>query len=312
MSIKLGDYTISDLAYARTLLDATRGIRGGDDGDSTSLGLSAYLDFNTDRSIVKYMARATDISLIISQMDVDHITLVGKHSPAYLEALLMINTKIKVIGVSNPQLPGWTMKGIQWSHDSYSVKLTTERVGLVINVDKLSLDLEKCETYQSDCVQLIDCPIDYTSNRYMPSCLVHNLTGWLLPRKMSKTLIKTNLLRVTCIMNIVRTYPSLFPGQRCVDALRKIKYRVIDASLYRRIAKTARADGFQTLLSSKGPDGDYSLLDFIGDDEAKALVNNLVTRKAAPLRGDAEVEILVGPFEVQAQVEELPAVEEYV
>lgn len=283
---KLGDYGMQDLQYARSVLQFTRGVRGGDEAESTSIGLSTYMDFNIDRAIVKYLARAKDITRILTMCgQQEAVTFVGKAATAYVDALLMINANIKLIGTPRPQQPGWEMdsKTRTWVNTKYKARLTLEHVGLEFNTDIYDPKDDKTDTFNYEGVQMVECPVDMGNGRYVPSCLVHNLTGWLLPlhyaqKKKSVYKLDKNYLKIVNIVNVTRMYPSLFPADRAVTILRKHAYPVIDFSYYKRLAVTARAEGFMTLFVSAGMDSDMALLEHL-DAEQVALIAAAVQSK---------------------------------
>jgi len=292
---KLGEYNGMDLDYAKTILSYTRGVRGGDDSDSTSLGLSTYLDFNVDRGIVKCLARAKDVMRVLALTNAakDQISFVGKGALAYVESLLMVNIKIKQIGT--PKIPqGWAYdsKSKHYFHQHHSITLVMDTVGLVFNTDLLGLEAELSEHRAFSWVQAIECPVDYRNGRYVPSCLVHNLTGWLLPvqYKMAKKVIEVNVhkdyLTLANIVNVTRMYPSLFPNDRAVTILRRAKYPVIDFSLYTRLVAAARVDGFVTLFTSHAVGADFGLLDLLDSQQVATIVaavkQKVVDAAAAP------------------------------
>jgi len=293
---KIGEYKQEDLEYAITLLERTRGIRGGDDSESTSLGLSSYLDFNVDRSVVKHLARATDISNILRIMGGStFISFIGSGANAYVHSLLLINANVKKIGVSNVNLPGWKMDAANssWIHPLYKPIIVTEIGGIVFNTELLDPQKEKMLEYESEYVQATKCPIDYKSGRFIPSCLVHNLTGWLLPKgKKDEQTIKLmpNYFRVANVVNVVRTYPSLFQADRTVEYLRKSRFPTISFSLYTRLVQTVRAGEFTDLFMSSGGEA-LNIFDCM-DNEHKAAILKAVATAERDVEDDQDYDVV--------------------
>lgn len=259
---KLGEYGIGDLEYAKEFLTQTRGIRGGDDRESTSLGVSAYLPFSVDRSIVKLLQKATDLNGIRRILRFDSVTIVGKDSRKWVEALIAVDTTIKVIACPNPQLVGWINDNGIWRNPKYQVVLTSGVEGVIVNVDKVDLKTKLSLAYDTkQQVQLIDTPVDYFNGRFVPSCLAHNLTGFLLPSLIKGSAEKAkaslkNYLTTVNMLNVVRTYPAFFPNDRACQILTDRKMVTIKPEYCVKLMKVAQKNNFVDLMTSQGMDCD--------------------------------------------------------
>lgn len=259
---KLGEYVTTDLEYAKEFLSQTRGIRGGDDKESTSLGVSAYLPFSVDRSIVKLLQKATDLNGVRRVLKFDAVTIIGKDARKWVEALISVDTAIKVIACANPQLVGWTNEGGFWRNPKYKVVLVSGIEGLVVNVDKVDLKTRLSLDYDTKGqVQLIDTPVDFQNGRFIPSCLAHNLTGFLLPTLVKGAMEKAraslkNYLTTVNILNVVRTYPAFFPNDRACKVLADRKMVCINPDYCIKLMQVAQKNSFVDLMTSQGMDCD--------------------------------------------------------
>lgn len=255
---KLGEFTPVDLEYARELLGRMRGVRGGDDKESTSLGVSAYLPFSVDRPIVKMLQRATDLINLRKLLGFDEVTIVGKEARKWVEALLAVDTSLKSISCTNPNLVGWVNQGGVWTNPKYQTVLMSGRAGQVINVDKLDMRNQLSKDYDSQGqVLFVDAPKDFLEGRFIPSCIAHNLSGFLLPTwnpKIAKGLTSglKGYLTTVNMLNVVRTYPAFFPNDRACKLMKKRKMVCISTAFCTRLMKVAQKTSFVDLMTSDG------------------------------------------------------------
>lgn len=220
------------LGYAYLFLEYSRGLRGGDDRDSTSIGLSSYLPYNVPRLFVRHMARIQDLLFLASSLDATKINLVGEGSEAYALSLsLLKKCPFKYVGfagaaklgleVLSPgvycQLGGVLQFGpIDPSACFVDVSLENVEKPWTVTTERYA---------QDEIVRLIKYPCDAcTCQRFIPSTFPHRLVGWYLPEKYtgSAATVKQkehNLyLDLSVRINKIRTLPSYFQ-QRAYDLL---------------------------------------------------------------------------------------------
>jgi len=220
------------LGYAYLFLEYSRGLRGGDDRDSTSIGLSSYLPYNVPRLFVRHMARIQNLLFLAGSLAVSRINLVGEGSEAHALSLsLLKKCPFKYVGfagaaklgleVLSPgvycQVEGTLQFGpIDPSACFVDVSLENVDKPWTITTDRYA---------QDEMVRLIKYPCDaHTCQRFIPSTFPHRLVGWYLPAKYMGAAGTVNqkdhntYLDLSVRINKIRTIPSYFQ-QRAYDLL---------------------------------------------------------------------------------------------
>jgi hypothetical protein len=285
---KIGDYPAGTLEYSRLLLNAMRGIRGGDDKDSTAVGYSTYLPLNIPRAIVKCLVRAYDVVQLMTLYKSASIGFVGGEAKKYVEALIAVNPNcVKVVYGPQGVYPGWTENQGIYSSDHHKFVIDTLQLGGDIVVDTEYVASPKCvntaQLGKTKYIRFIDTPLDFSScNRFIPSVATHNLKGFLLPPVeknlggesvgVAAPVIPDSYLRCVDTINIARTYPGHYHVRAC-EIQRKDKIPGLSLGVLWKYMKTAQAVGFEVM----GQPGAYcvdDLREFMDDSQIKKLDNH--------------------------------------
>jgi hypothetical protein len=262
-------YPKGSLGYAYHFLDFTRGLRGGDDKDNTSIGLSSYLPYNVPRMFVRHMARIQDLIALVSIIRVKRINLVGEGSDAYAQSLsLLTKCPLEYVGMSAAaKLNLSSVKPGYYSRDKSSLTFGPLDPG-ELYVDVTLDNFEKPWTITTahyaldNIVRMIRFPSDAGhSMRFVPSVFPHRLMGWLLPisyKGIKGTATPSecdNYLNLSLEINKVRTLPSYFKA-RAYDLVPK-NYR-LSPGIMRIVVKQTSALGIDVESLSGENYGDLS------------------------------------------------------
>lgn len=297
---KMGDYPSGTLEYSRLLLNAMRGIRGGDDKDSTAVGYATYLPLNIPRAIVKCLVRAYDVVQLMTLYKVTTVGFVGSEAKKYVEALIAVNPNC-VTTIFGPQgiYPGWTENQGIYISDHHKFVIDTLQLGGDIIIDTEYVAAPKCintaQLGKTKYIRFIDTPLDFaTCNRFIPSVATHNLKGFLLP-SVEKTLdgelvgvaapaVSDTYLRCVDTINIARTYPGHYHVRAC-EIQRKDKIPGLSLGVLWKYMKTAQAVGFEVMAQS----GAYcvdDLQEFMDDAQIKKLDSHAQAVLSAATAGE--------------------------
>jgi hypothetical protein len=256
--------------YSKAYLDLCRNVRGSDDKENTAVGLSGYIEVNVPRSVIKDMSRAFDIIKIMQKKKWNVAHLVGKEATLYVDALAAVGSSYTVIVDFVPSVD-W----VRNDDSSYSLKhtpLKLLRSGLsVVTENRIYVDLDlvsrTLDKYDGYVRRIATPPVFNTS--FMPSCLLHNLTGWIVG---ADTTIKTshyakcaNFFILVDKINLARTFPTLlvrpyklippeFSGAR------------LSMTLYTRLMKVAKERGVVAMFSYGSEDLAEALAQAIGNE----------------------------------------------
>jgi len=300
---KIGDYPSGTLEYSRLLLNAMRGIRGGDDKDSTAVGYSTYLPINIPRAIVKCLVRAFDVVQLMALYKASTVGFVGSEAKKYIEALIAVNPN-SVKTVFGPQgiYPGWTENQGIYVSDHHKFVIDTLQLGGEIIIDTEYVATPKCinvaQMAKTKYIRFIDTPLDFAScDRFVPSVSTHNLKGFLLPpiekdadggKLVIAPKIPDTYLNCVDTINIARTYPGHY-HVRAYEIQRKNKISGLSLGVLWKYMKTAQAVGFETMAQP----GAYcvdDLREFMDDSQIKRLDTHAQAVLSAAVADDDQFE----------------------
>jgi len=267
----LGDkYLRGTYDYSKAYLDLCRNVRGSDEKENTAVGLSGYIEVNVPRSVIKDMARAFDIIKIMQKKKWNIAHLVGKEATLYVDALAAIGSSYTVVVDFVPSVD-W----VRNDDSSYSMKhtpLKLLRSGLsvatenriYVDLDLISRTLDKYD----GCVRRIATPPVFNAS-FMPSCLLHNLTGWIVGSdttiKRSHTPKCESFFLLVDKINLARTFPTLFVRPyKLIPA--EFSGARLSMTLYTRLMKVAKERGVLTMFSYGSEDLAEALAQAIGNE----------------------------------------------
>jgi len=200
---QIGDYTITQepFLYAAAVLDAMRGIRGGDKNDNTPQGLSWYLPVTMPRDLVKALALAKDLLTLRALLKRDVLFLVGNKADKRIRLLAVSNVYSGLIGaVCVPPAGFEQQEDGTYTRKGSAMIFVTERPdnALDINFDVPLPRKHISGVYEVALTQT-------TFDKALPSCLVHNLRGYYYPA-LAMNLDPLSWCRGVVAVNVNRTF----------------------------------------------------------------------------------------------------------
>jgi hypothetical protein len=278
-------------------------VRGSDDRENTAIGLGGYFHVNVPRSMVKDLARAIDLTRVIRSKKFTEITLVGAESLQYAEALAMVDYDIVIHLYTLPTL-NWSLSGDGY----YTLRGSKTKVkavrGQPLNVIRVDLAPEQLPMHQHPPgVMRVKAPSQITKS-FMPSVLLHNLTGWKIddPQSGKEKVITGDYFKNVDLINYGRTFPAFNSRYRPVRLIEQL-YPAYKMPLqnYTKMVRVLKERNIIELIRAGDDNLTDALIAALGRDAIEASISKAEVTKNAleivppdPDASDSEDENSVG------------------
>jgi len=214
MRTKIGDFPQDSIQFAKFVLEKCRGIRGGDDSDTSVRNTAYYLDVTVPRNVAKALVFTHDYAFLRGATGIIPLKLSGKDSSTYFAYLVTVNVLTGYLIYEGKLTADWVI-----NNDGAFARLNTSFVVVrkpppntkFIHIccdfleDSRDLDHRRDENVFYTCVL----SPDFSYNNFYPSTLVHSLSGFynpVLPLQKEYVIPQKKYLALTVAVNLSRTF----------------------------------------------------------------------------------------------------------
>lgn len=202
-------YAPGTVEYALHILSRCRGIRGGDDSDSSVLNSSFYLPVTVPRQLAKAAIFVRDICAIKGVSKRSVIELTGPDSPTYLSYLVATNMHTGLIIYKGKLSADWTQNSEGYykrMNTKFSISKQPVDGSVVINClgAKSKTDIEPF----AKCDQFITCTLapEFNWANFLPSISAHSLYGFYNPVMEVNKIDRKKYCLYSVLLNLSRTF----------------------------------------------------------------------------------------------------------
>lgn len=202
-------YSTGTVEYALHILARCRGIRGGDDSDSSVLNSSYYLPVTVPRQLAKAAIFVRDLCALRGLSKKNIVELIGPDSPTYLSYLVATNMHTGVVVYKGKLSTDWVpdKEGLyRRTNTKFPISRQSCDGAFTINClgAKSKADIEPF----INCDQFITCTFfpELVWTRFVPSLAVHSLYGFYNPMVDCNKIDCRRYCLYSVLVNLSRTF----------------------------------------------------------------------------------------------------------